>query len=168
MYPQGVLFQSRWSDRGPLFFHQILRMGNFQTSNKSHFWSFLEIQRRVDVHRGGYVFYQNIEMHYGVLGFRENMADDVQVFDGSWSRTTVYYLKTAKSYPLAIRESRGKNFCFLAAQIFLQTGHCLYLKLIYSGSSNIKSIACIICWNNVKNTRRHRFVWWTFGGICLQ
>lgn len=144
-------------------------MGYFQTSNKSHFWSFLEIQGRLDVHGGGYVFYQNIEMHYGVLGFRENMADrDVQVFDGSWSRTTVYCLKTAKSYPLAFRESRGKNFCFLAAQIFLQTGHCLYLKLIYSGSSNIKSIACIICWNNVKNTRRHRFVWWTFGGICLQ
>ena len=54
-------------------------MGNFQTSSKSHFWSFLEIQRRLDVHGGGYVFYQNIEMHYGVLGFRENMADDVQV-----------------------------------------------------------------------------------------
>ena len=85
---------------------------------KSHFWSFLEIQRRLDVHGGGYVFYQNIEMHYGVLGFRENMADDVQVFDGSWSRKTVYCLKTAKSYPLAFRESRGKKFLFFSCSNF--------------------------------------------------
>lgn len=51
----------------------------FQTSNKSH----RNPATRGSMSMGvGYVFYQNIEMHYGVLGFRE-MADDVQVFDGS-------------------------------------------------------------------------------------